>query len=139
MKKVLLSLLLITAGILFVATSASAEVQNINNETLEKMIADGVPVIDIRRAEEWNSTGVIDGSHRITFFDKKGGYDLLAWLKDFLPIAGPKDQVILICRTGNRTSSVSRLLDEQLGYQHVMNVEKGITEWIAKGKPVVKP
>ena len=139
MRKALPSIFFIIVGLVFFATPALSDVQNIDNATLEKMIAEGIPVIDIRRADEWQSTGIVEGSHTITFFDKKGGYDLLAWLKAFLPIASPKDKVVLICRTGNRSSSVSRLLDEQLGYKQVMNVEKGITEWIAKGKPVVKP
>jgi len=118
---------------------AWAEVKNIDNEELKALMAQGVPVIDIRRPEEWRQTGVVEGSHLNTFFDARGRYDVEAWLKKLAPIAGRDDPFILICRTGNRTGIVSRFLDRKLGYHKVYNVEKGITDWIRKGNPVVKP
>ncbi|WP_456374889.1 rhodanese-like domain-containing protein [Thiolapillus sp.] len=133
MRKLLFSFLLL------MALPVSARVTNIDNAELEKLMAQGVPVIDIRRAEEWQQTGVVKGSHLITFFDKRGNYNVQAWLDKLAPIAGKNDPFILICRTGNRTGTVSRFLDQKLGYTKVYNVQKGITHWIAKGKPVVKP
>jgi rhodanese-related sulfurtransferase len=41
--------------------------------------------------------------------------------------------VVLICRTGNRTDALARMLIEQAGYQQVYNVTHGITSWIAAG------
>lgn len=125
--------------VLFVSFPAAAAVANIDNAQLEKLISEGVPVIDIRRAEEWQQTGVVKGSHLITFFDKKGHYDVPAWLDKLAPIAGKDQPFILICRTGNRTGTVSNFLDKKLGYTKVYNVKKGITDWIAKGRSVVKP
>ncbi|BAO45561.1 rhodanese-like domain-containing protein [Thiolapillus brandeum] len=133
MKKLLFFLLLL------VSLPASAEVVNIDNAGLEKLIAQGVPVIDIRRPEEWQQTGIVKGSHLITFFDKRGNYNAQAWLDKLAPIAGKNDPFVLICRTGNRSGVVSRFLDQKLGYTKVYNVQKGITDWIAKGKSVVKP
>ncbi len=118
---------------------AWAGVRHIDDETLQALIDQGVPVIDIRRPEEWRQTGVIEGSHLITFFDKQGRYDVRAWLEKLSAIAGKDDPFILICRTGNRTGVVSRFLSEKLGYRKVYNVKKGITDWIRKGHPVVKP
>jgi rhodanese-related sulfurtransferase len=124
---------------LLCAFPVSAEVTNIDNAQLESLMKEGVPVVDIRREEEWQQTGVIKGSHLITFFDKKGNYDVAAWLGKLAPVAGKDQPFILICRTGNRTGTVSNFLDKKLGYSKVYNVQKGITDWIAKGKPVVKP
>jgi len=118
---------------------AVAAVANIDNAELEKLISEGVPVIDIRRAEEWQQTGVVKGSHLITFFDKRGNYNVPAWLEKLAPIADKNQPFILICRTGNRTGTLSNFLDKKLGYTKVYNVRRGITDWIAKGKPVVKP
>ena len=117
----------------------SAAVTDIDNAELERLASEGVPIVDIRRTEEWQQTGVIKGSHLITFFDKKGHYNVPAWLDKLAPIAGKDQPFILICRTGNRTGTVSNFLDKKLGYTKVYNVKKGITDWIAKGKPVVKP
>lgn len=124
---------------LFFASSVSAEVVNIGNIELKKAIAEGIPIIDIRRSEEWRQTGVIEGSHLLTFFDKKGKYDVNKWMAEFSEIAGQDDHFILICRTGNRTGMVGRFLDEKLRYNKVSHVNKGITHWIAAGNPTVKP
>jgi rhodanese-related sulfurtransferase len=51
---------------------------------------------------------------------------------------GKNDPVILICRTGNRTDTLSRALIEQLGYTKVYNVKEGIVRWISDGLPVVR-
>lgn len=133
MRKLLFILLLLAVF------PSNAAVMNIDNAQLEKLIEEGVPVIDIRRPEEWRQTGVVKDSHLITFFDKKGNYNVPAWLEKLAPIAGKDQPFILICRTGNRTGTVGKFLDKKLGYKKVYNVQKGITDWIAKGKPVVKP
>jgi len=133
MRKLLFILLLIPV------LPAQAELVNIDNQKLKALIEQGVPVIDIRRPEEWRQTGVVEGSLLNTFFDKQGRYDVRAWLEKLAPVAGKEDPLILICRTGNRTGVVGRFLDRKLGYAKVYNVEKGITDWIRKGNPVVKP
>lgn len=116
-----------------------AEVENIDNTELKALLAAGIPVIDIRRPEEWRQTGVVKGSHLLTFFDKKGNYDLRTWMDEFSKIAGPDDQFVLICRTGNRTGTISKFLDQKLKYRKVSHVNKGITHWIKKGNPTVSP
>ena len=116
-----------------------AQVSNVDNDELEQLMAQGVPVIDVRRPEEWTQTGVVEGSHLLTFFDKQGRYDVNKWMAEFSRIAGPDDPVVLICRTGNRTGTISKFLDQQLSYKKVSNVTKGITHWISQGKATVKP
>lgn len=118
---------------------AYAQVVNIDNAALKKLVAEGVPVIDIRRAEEWRQTGIVEGSHLLTFFDKKGKYDVNKWMADFTKIVDQDDHFVLICRTGNRTGIVGRFLDEKLKYSKVSHVQKGITHWIREGNPTVKP
>jgi rhodanese-related sulfurtransferase len=135
MRRPILTLLLAAAFSL----PAQAEVKNIDNEALKALMAQGVPIIDIRRPDEWKQTGVVKGSHLNTFFDRNGRYDVRAWLAKLAPIAGKDDPFILICRTGNRTGTVSRFLDQKLGYKKVYNVQRGITDWIRKGNPVVQP
>ena len=135
MQKFMLVLLLTAVTVL----PAQAEVINIDNQELKALLEQGIPIIDIRRPDEWRQTGVVEGSHLITFFDRNGRYDVNAWLARLAPIAGKDDPFILICRTGNRTGTVSRFLDQKLGYKKVYNVQRGITDWIRRGNPVVKP
>jgi len=45
---------------------------NVSNAELEAKLKKDIPIIDIRLPEEWRETGVIKGSHRITFFNAGG-------------------------------------------------------------------
>ncbi len=131
--------ILFLACLLTLPGSTSAEVVDIDNATLAKLLEQGVPIIDIRTAPEWPQTGIVKGSHMMTFFDARGRYDAAVWVNALSAIAGPEDPVILICRTGSRTSPVSGLLDIQAGYMTVYNVKHGITLWIREGRPVAPP
>jgi len=59
--------LLSTLPLLLVALPVSAELINIDDEKLQALIEDGTPGVDVRRADEWRQTGVIEGSHLLTF------------------------------------------------------------------------
>ena len=108
---------------------------NLDNAQLETMLVQGVPIFDIRRKDEWRQTGVIKGSQLLTFVDS-GGRVIPGFLERFTSTVGKDDPVILICRTGNRTSTLARYLVEQLGYTNVYNVRDGITRWIRDGLAV---
>ena len=129
-----LSLFIIT---LIFSFDVFAEVGNISNEELKQMMSENVPIIDIRRPDEWRSTGVIQGSHLLTFFDARGNYDLKKWLSELNKIAGKNDKFILVCRSGNRTGQVSHFLDQKLGYKNVYHLKRGIKNWIKTGDKVV--
>lgn len=110
---------------------------NIDNAKFKELMAQGMPVVDVRRAEEWKQTGVVEGSKRITAFDGEGRL-IRSFLDDFSEVAKKDQEVILICRTGSRTGSLSQALVDQVGYSKIYNVEKGIEDWIKTGNPVVK-
>lgn len=110
---------------------------NINNAKLKELLAKGITVVDIRRKEEWQQTGIVKGSKTITFFDHLGRINP-NFVPEFSAIAKPDQEVILICRTGARTSAASKAIAQQLGYSKVLNVTHGITGWIAEKRPVVK-
>ena len=114
-----------------------AEVIDVDSAGLQQLRAEGVAVIDVRRPDEWRKTGVIEGSHLLTFFDKKGRYDLDSWMPAFAAIADSDRPVALICRSGNRSGKVARMLDEQFGYRHVYNVSGGILGWLDEGRSTV--
>ena len=126
------------AGLCFslLALTARAEVVNIDSAELARLIAAGVPVIDIRTAPEWKETGIVPGSHPLTFFDEKGNADPAAWLARADRIAKRGEPVVLICRSGNRTTELSRLLSQKAGYAKVYNVKNGIVAWVKEGRPV---
>ena len=136
MKHATLRLILATA-LALPALAARAEVIDIDNAELARLVKAGVPVIDIRTQPEWEETGIVAGSRLLTFFDEKGRADPAAWLDKVKPVAGPRDPVIVICRSDNRTRPVSQLLSQQAGYAKVYNVRNGIKGWLRESGPVV--
>jgi len=99
------------------------------------MLEQDIAIYDVRRPEEWRQTGVIDGSELLTFVDANGRLKP-DFLDRFTAATGKHDPVILICRTGSRTSTLARYLVEELGYTQVFNVRDGITRWISDDNPV---
>lgn len=128
---------------LFLGLSAQAvfaeTLINVNNATLAELKAQGVQIIDIRTPREWRETGVIEGSHLVTFFDEQGRYDFPAWLATLNQIVDPNEPFVLICRTGSRTGLVGRALAEQLNRPGVHHARDGIRQWMRAGYPVTAP
>ena len=124
-------------GALALGGCAEPPYTNVDNAELKTLIAQGVPVYDIRRPEEWRSTGVVEGSRKLTYVDKSGRPN-----PEFLPRFGAEvvksAPVILICRTGNRTDKLARELMEKHGYTRVYNVRDGIVGWIGGNNAVIK-
>jgi rhodanese-related sulfurtransferase len=110
---------------------------NVDNAQLQTLIAQGVPIYDVRRAEEWRRTGIVEGSHTLTWVDQSL-HPNPEFLPRFTTEVDKNAPVILICRSGNRTDKLARDLMEKHGYTQVYNVRDGITGWIAAGNPVVK-
>lgn len=114
---------------------------NVENDQLQTMLEENVPIYDIRRPEEWQQTGIIEGSQLVTYVDAEGRVQA-NFLNRFTADIEKDDPVILICRTGSRTSKLASYLIEELGYTNVFNVEHGITRWIRENRPVqniIKP
>ena len=110
----------------------------IDNAQLQELLRQGVALVDVRRPEEWQATGVVEGSHRLTFFDRNGQSDPSAWLWLLKKIVQPGDPLMLICRSGHRTGIICEFLHAETGYKTLYNVAEGIMGWLAEGLPVVK-
>ena len=124
---------------IFFASFAFSDVIEIGNIELKSLLQKKIPLIDIRRKDEWKSTGIVENSILMTFFDKNGKANTNEWLKELNKIAKKNDPVILICRTGRRTGIISKFLSDQVGYRLIYDVTDGITDWIKKGNTVVNP
>ena len=120
-------------------SSTLAEVKDVDNADIIALLKDKVPIIDIRRSDEWANTGIIEQSHLITFFDKKGSYSVEEWLPKLKKIAKEGDSVIIICRSGRRSGIVSKFLDEQANYTSIYNASGGILSWISSKNEIIQP
>ena len=130
--------IILIINVLF-ASFAFSDVIEIGNIELKSLLQKKIPLIDIRREDEWKSTGIVENSILMTFFDKNGKANTNEWLKELNKIAKKNDPVILICRTGRRTGIISKFLSEKVGYRLIYDVTDGITDWIKKGNTVVNP
>jgi rhodanese-related sulfurtransferase len=109
-------------------------------DELQTMQAQGALVVDVRTPEEWKTTGLISGSRGLTYFDATGGYDKDGWLQRLQTLkTSPGQAVILVCRSGHRSSSVGKMLSSEAGYDKVYHLEKGLRGWSMEGKPLAKP
>ncbi|QTN21158.1 rhodanese-like domain-containing protein [Rhizobacter sp. AJA081-3] len=88
-----------------------------------------VVLIDIREPNE-HATGVARGARLLPM--SQLGQRLGEISTD------PKQPVLLICNTQNRSSRTLKALRER-GYGHVRYVEGGMSEWARRGWPMVKP
>jgi rhodanese-related sulfurtransferase len=88
-----------------------------------------VVLIDIREPNE-HATGVARGARLLPM--SQLGQRLSEISTD------PKQPVLLICNTQNRSSRTLKALRER-GYGNVRYVEGGMSEWARRGWPLVKP
>ena len=110
---------------------------NIGNAELQNRLENGTKLIDIRRPEEWRENGVVSGSIKLTAFDKQGRF-IQSFVDEVEKLVQRDEELVVICRTGNRTAALSNWLATRGGYTNVINVEDGITSWIEEGRPVNK-
>lgn len=113
-----------------------AEVTDVNPQSVQAMTDQGALIIDVRTPEEWKQTGLIPGSHPLTFFDSEGNSDPQQWLNEMRKLKTKDDQpVVLVCRSGKRSAAVAQFLDQKAGMTNIYNLNNGITGWRSSGHP----
>ena len=136
-KRLRLALLALVLSSAIVLIFKEPPYNNLENDELQIMLKNKVPLYDVRSPDEWKQTGVIEGSHLLTFVDANGQVTP-NFLSRFTTEIDKDDPVILICQTGNRTSKLAYYLVEELGYTNVFNVDDGIIRWIRENRPIKK-
>lgn len=116
-----------------------ADLVNIDNIQLQNLLNEKTLIIDLRRAEEWADTGVIENSQLLTFFDKNRNFNADKWQADVSKFSDTSTPVILICRSGSRSKVIGNWMVNTLGYQNVYNVEEGIINWKRSSGKTVAP
>ena len=133
-KKIILILL----SSCFLVTSMSAQTLDINNDEINKLINNNVPIVDIRTSDEWEQTGIIPNSVLLTFFKKDGSYNFETWYKKLGYLIDINKPFILICRSGRRTKLVSKMLNYHSDMT-IYNAENGINSWLKSNLNTVEP
>jgi rhodanese-related sulfurtransferase len=109
----------------------------IMSRDLPSLLQQGAVLVDVRRTEEWQMTGVVVGSHLLTFFDAEGNCQPEQWHEQLNRMIPADLPLVLICRTGYRTTLICEMLLEMCGRDDIYNVTDGIFGWLSEGFPVV--
>ena len=123
----------------FLTQTLNAEVIDIDINRLKVLMTAGIVVIDVRTPREWQHTGIVENSIPIMFFDEKRRPHTQQWLQQASSYSAPENELILICRTGNRSKIIASYLSKQHGYKRVYNVAGGIKHWLRQGNQTVAP
>ena len=115
------------------AVSKPLTLGQMSSDQLLEAQAQGAVIVDIRREDEWQKTGIIDGAKTITAFTKAGRLHQDFKLKFSSLVPSLKAPIVLYCRTGNRTTKLGNALVSQLGYSNLSHLRNGITGWIKDG------
>ena len=108
-------------------------------EALEAVRTGEIAMIDIRRPDEWEATGIAEGAHPIDM-RRDDFVDALLQVTD-----GRRDvAVALICARGVRSDRMSARLSEA-GFTQIVDVPEGMLGsragpgWVERGLPVRRP
>ncbi|MDO8318968.1 rhodanese-like domain-containing protein [Rhodoferax sp.] len=127
------SLSLLVLGLGLTLAACSPQTVATDSVTLDfaraELEAGRVILIDIREPNE-HALGVAKGAQLLPMRQ-------LGTRLSEIPTTTDKP-VLLICNTQNRSSSTLAALRER-GYPHVRYVQGGMSEWMRRGWPVVKP
>ena len=116
-----------------------ADIVDVNNEQIKELFKNNIPIVDVRRSSEWDQTGVVPKSILLTFFDKEGNYNYDEWYEKLRLEIDEGKPIILICRTGRRTSIIAKMMEIKKFDNVIYNAKSGITSWIDEKLITVKP
>ncbi|HQF37552.1 MAG TPA: rhodanese-like domain-containing protein [Opitutaceae bacterium] len=118
------------AILLFALTACRADVARLTPAEAAARVAAGTAVlIDVRESGEWAQTGIVAGATPLALSDLRG--ERRDW-KPFLA-ANKNRELILYCRTGNRSGQAARLLAAE-GYRTAN--AGGLRDWLAAGQKI---
>jgi len=125
--------------LLMLSLTLFGEFKSVDVKEFEKLQKEGLLVIDIRTADEWKQTGVIEGARKITFFTVRGEPLLADWFFEMGHLLkDKKEPFIIYCAHASRTQSLGEGL-LQMGFENIYELKGGIENgWIKEGRKTVK-
>lgn len=111
------------------ASKADQVVELISVEEMDSLLLlEKVQLIDVRTPEEF-ATGHIEGAINIDYRDPN--------FKQMLTKVDKTKPIAVYCKKGGRSNACSKVMEGE-GFVKVFDLNGGITQWVFKGKEVVK-
>lgn len=113
--------------------AAKASIENLDAAAVEKEIARGAVLVDLREPAERRKSGAIPGA----IHAPRG---MLEFHADpatpyHIPALAPSKRIVLYCASGGRSALGVQAL-RSLGFQNVAHLDGGFKGWAEAGKPV---
>ncbi len=116
----------------------NAEVMDIDNRELSKLIEKEVKIVDVRTEKEWKSVGLIKRSFLMSLLNKNKRFNFEDWYQTFNNKFGKDKAIIFICASGVRSNYISHLVKKKKPDLIIYNLKKGINHWIRSGNKTYK-
>jgi rhodanese-related sulfurtransferase len=136
LKKLISIILLIS----FVITNSfSQETKSLVVDELEVYLPKGIIVIDIRNKNEWQRTGIIPKSYRLTYIEPKTKNDDRKWMHILIRLIKDKNRAfVLVSKEGKQAKRLVERLYRTKKIKNGIYLEGGIQSWIDANRQVVK-
>jgi len=99
---------------------------------VSEMKAGNALIVDIRTPQEWRDTGVIEGATLLTFRSPE------SFLAQIGPQLADGRDLILVCRSGNRTLAAAKALQGRIP-NRIVSIAGGMRKVMASGYQPVAP
>jgi sulfur-carrier protein adenylyltransferase/sulfurtransferase len=106
------------------------QVQEVDPSDVKPLVGNGVPIIDVREAEEY-AVAHLPGAKHVARGYLESRIDNA--------VQDRKQRVILYCATGQRSALAAHTLKTELGFEDVVSMKGGITLWKDRGYDVEVP
>ncbi len=70
--------------------------KRIDSRDVPDILQQGAALVDVRRPEEWQLTGIVAGSHMLTFFDEYGSCHPEEWVRQLNELVPVEQPILLI-------------------------------------------
>jgi rhodanese-related sulfurtransferase len=100
---------------------------NVDSKTAQDIINEktDLVILDVRTVKEYES-GHLEGAINIPVEE----------LSQRLSELNPRDEILVYCRTGNRSTTAVKILNSN-GFEKLYHMDGGITAWKNEGFPVI--
>ena len=123
---------------ILITNSFSSEAKSLVVDELEVYLQKGIIVIDIRNSEDWEKTGIIPKSYRLTYPKEKINIDDKKWMYTLIRLIRDKTRAfVLISQDGKQAKKVVERLYKEKKIKNGIYLEGGIQDWIDADRKVV--
>jgi adenylyltransferase/sulfurtransferase len=105
------------------------EIDEVDSSRARELLEDGAAALDVRERDEWEE-GHIPGAVHIPRGSLEGRIES--------KVPDRSQAVVVYCSGGSRSAFAAKTLEE-LGYEHVLSLAGGFTDWKRNGFPFEQP